>query len=69
MTFPSYTAPLSSCIGSPTPPPPTTPSLCEKISTGVCIHTVCNRGVGGSGASDRETPAAKYLYWSLKEKI
>ncbi len=36
---------------------------------GTCTHTVCNGGGGwrGSGASDRQTPAAKYLYWSLKK--
>jgi hypothetical protein len=29
------------------------------------IHTVCKRG--GAWASDRQTPAVKYLYWSRLE--
>ncbi len=36
------------------------------ISTGVYIHAPCNRGCGG--ASDRLTPAAKYLYGSVYKK-
>jgi hypothetical protein len=48
------------------PPPP--PLFPVWISTGVCIHTACKMGGGGSGASDRKTPAAKYLYWSIFKK-
>jgi hypothetical protein len=27
-----------------------------------------NKNLGGEGVSDRETPAAKYLYWSIFKK-
>ncbi len=32
------------------------------------IHTVCNGGGRGSGASDRSTHAAQYLLWSILKK-
>jgi hypothetical protein len=62
----NYSAPLTFSLVHVNPLPPPFPVW---ISTGVCIHTVCNGGGGrGSGSSDRYTPVAKYLYWSIFKK-
>ncbi len=47
--------------GSSTPLPP----FPVRISTGAYVF---NGWVGGSGASVKYTPAAKYLYWSIFKK-
>ncbi len=55
--------PSNLLTSSSTPPPPL---HCANKHRGTCVYTVCNGG--GSGTSDKLTPAAKYLYWSVFKK-
>ncbi len=49
--------------------PPLSPFPCVNKYTAQCTHLYSVYGViGGKRASNRKTPAAKYLYWSIFKK-
>jgi hypothetical protein len=59
------TCDLAPLTGSPAP---SSIPCVNQYSGMYSIHTACYRGWKGSGASDRQTPAAKYVYWSIFKK-